>query len=35
VILGAVNAQSTTDPLAAVRTASYLMVTSAQYQVER
>jgi hypothetical protein len=34
VILGAVNAQST-DPLAAVRTASYLMVTSAQYQVER
>jgi uncharacterized protein (DUF1800 family) len=35
VILGAVNAQSGTDPLAAVRTASYLMLTSAQYQVER
>jgi uncharacterized protein (DUF1800 family) len=35
VILGAVNAQSTADPLAAVRTASYLMVTSGQYQVER
>jgi uncharacterized protein (DUF1800 family) len=35
VILAAVNAQSTTDPLAAARTASYLMLTSAQYQVER
>jgi uncharacterized protein (DUF1800 family) len=35
IILGAVNAQSTADPLAAVRTAGYLMVTSGQYQVER
>jgi hypothetical protein len=35
VILAAVTAQSTTDPLAAARTASYLMLTSAQYQVER
>jgi uncharacterized protein (DUF1800 family) len=35
IILGAVNAQSATDPLAAARTASYLMLTSAQYQVER
>jgi uncharacterized protein (DUF1800 family) len=35
VILGAVNAQSATDPLAAARTASYLMLSSAQYQVER
>jgi uncharacterized protein (DUF1800 family) len=35
VIVAAVNAQSTTDPLAAARTASYLMLTSAQYQVER
>jgi uncharacterized protein (DUF1800 family) len=35
VILTAVNAQSTTDPLAAARTASYLLLTSAQYQVER
>ena len=34
-ILTAVNAQSTTDPLAAARTASYLLLTSAQYQVER
>jgi uncharacterized protein (DUF1800 family) len=34
-ILTAVNAQSATDPLAAVRAASYLMLTSAQYQVER
>ncbi len=33
VILAAVNAQ--TDPLAAARTASYLMLSSAQYQVER
>jgi uncharacterized protein (DUF1800 family) len=35
IILTAVNAQSTTVPLAAARTASYLMLTSAQYQVER
>jgi uncharacterized protein (DUF1800 family) len=35
IILSAVNAQSATDPLAAARTASYLMLTSAQYQVER
>ncbi len=35
IILAAVNAQSATDPLAAARTASYLMLTSAQYQVER
>ena len=35
VILTALGAQSATDPLAAVRTASYLMLTSAQYQVER
>jgi uncharacterized protein (DUF1800 family) len=35
VILTAVTAQSTTDPLAAARTASYLLLTSAQYQVER
>jgi uncharacterized protein (DUF1800 family) len=35
VILTAVNAQSATDPLAAARTASYLVLTSAQYQVER
>jgi uncharacterized protein (DUF1800 family) len=35
VILGAINAQSATDPLAAARTASYLLLTSAQYQVER
>jgi hypothetical protein len=35
VILAAVNAQSATDPLAAARTASYLMLSSAQYQVER
>jgi uncharacterized protein (DUF1800 family) len=35
IILTAVNAQSPTDPLAAARTASYLMLTSAQYQVER
>jgi uncharacterized protein (DUF1800 family) len=34
-ILTAVNAQSATDPLAAARTASYLMLSSAQYQVER
>jgi len=35
VILAAVNAQSAPDPLAAARTASYLMLSSAQYQVER
>ncbi len=35
VILAAVNAQPSTDPLAAARTASYLMLSSAQYQVER
>jgi uncharacterized protein (DUF1800 family) len=34
-ILGAVTAQSPSDPLAAARTASYLLLTSAQYQVER
>jgi hypothetical protein len=34
-IVTAVNAQGTSDPLAAVRTASYLILTSAQYQVER
>jgi uncharacterized protein (DUF1800 family) len=35
VILAAINAQSPADPLAAARTASYLLLTSAQYQVER
>ena len=35
VVLFAMNAQSTTDPLAAARTASYLVLTSSQYQVER
>jgi uncharacterized protein (DUF1800 family) len=35
VILTALGAQSTSDALAAARTASYLMLTSAQYQVER
>jgi uncharacterized protein (DUF1800 family) len=35
VVLFAVNAQPTTDPLAAARTASYLILTSSQYQVER
>ena len=35
IILAALNAQPTTDPLAAARTASYLMLSSAQYQVER
>ncbi len=35
VVLFAMNAQSTTDPLAAARTASYLILTSSQYQVER
>jgi uncharacterized protein (DUF1800 family) len=35
VIATAVAAQSTTDPLAAARTASYLILSSAQYQVER
>jgi uncharacterized protein (DUF1800 family) len=34
-VLNAVQAQSATDPLAAVRTAGYLLLTSAQYQVER
>lgn len=34
-MLAAINAQSPTDPLAAARTASYLLLTSAQYQVER
>ncbi|HME39057.1 MAG TPA: DUF1800 domain-containing protein [Steroidobacteraceae bacterium] len=34
-VLFAVNAQSATDPLAAARTASYLILTSSQYQVER
>ena len=34
-VLGAVNAQPATDPLAAARTASYLILTSGQYQVER
>ena len=34
-ILTAVNAQPATDPLAAARTASYLILTSGQYQVER
>jgi uncharacterized protein (DUF1800 family) len=35
IILSAVNAQDSTDPLTAARTASYLMLTSGQYQVER
>jgi uncharacterized protein (DUF1800 family) len=35
VILAAMNAQSQTDPLAPARSASYLMLSSAQYQVER
>jgi hypothetical protein len=30
-----VNAQASTDPLAAARTAAYLVLTSGQYQVER
>jgi len=34
-IVTAINAQEASDPLAAVRTASYLILTSAQYQVER
>jgi uncharacterized protein (DUF1800 family) len=34
-IQGALTAQSATDPLAAARTASYLILTSGQYQVER
>ncbi len=33
-ILTAVNAQSAADPLAAARTAAYLVLTSGQYQVE-
>jgi uncharacterized protein (DUF1800 family) len=35
VITTAMSAQSTTDPLAAARTASYLILSSPQYQVER
>lgn len=35
IIATAVTAQAPTDPLAAARTASYLVLTSAQYQVER
>ena len=37
IILAAANlaAAGSTDPLAAVRTATYLILTSAQYQVER
>jgi hypothetical protein len=35
VISTALSAQSASDPAAAARTASYLMLTSAQYQVER
>ena len=37
IILAATNsiASASTDPLAAVRAASYLILTSAQYQVER
>jgi uncharacterized protein (DUF1800 family) len=35
VILTAVTAQPSTDPLAASRAASYLLLTSSQYQVER
>jgi uncharacterized protein (DUF1800 family) len=35
IIATAVTAQAATDPLAAARTASYLVLTSAQYQVER
>jgi uncharacterized protein (DUF1800 family) len=34
-ILGAVNSQSTSSPLADAQAASYLLLTSAQYQVER
>jgi uncharacterized protein (DUF1800 family) len=34
-IQGALSAQPATDPLAAARTASYLILTSGQYQVER
>jgi uncharacterized protein (DUF1800 family) len=34
-IVTALAAQDASDPLAAVRTASYLILTSAQYQVER
>jgi uncharacterized protein (DUF1800 family) len=34
-IVTAVNAQGTSEPLAAVRAASYLVLTSSQYQVER
>jgi len=35
VILGAVDAVTSTDPTAPARVASYLMLTSGQYQVER
>jgi uncharacterized protein (DUF1800 family) len=35
IILSAINAQDSTDPLAPARTASYLILTSGQYQVER
>jgi uncharacterized protein (DUF1800 family) len=35
VILGAVNAVTSTDPTAPARVASYLMLSSGQYQVER
>ncbi len=35
IIATAVQAQSSTDALAPARTASYLMLTSGQYQVER
>jgi uncharacterized protein (DUF1800 family) len=35
IVLGAINAQPATDPLAAARTAAYLILTSSQYQVER
>ncbi len=37
IILAAANAaaQNSTDPLAAARAAAYLILTSAQYQVER
>jgi len=35
IILSAVNAQSAADPLAAAQTAAYLILSSAQYQVER
>jgi uncharacterized protein (DUF1800 family) len=34
-VSGAITAQADADPLAAARTAAYLVLTSAQYQVER